>query len=131
MAIGIIFAIIFIAIIVGLAVVGFIGEPDGWLGRALVIGIIVCALALIIVPFSWHTINSGEVAVVKHLGKITEAVIQNALDTVIHSENGFDILVFKRTANNTAERCVYCGSRSAGLSDDSISLQYHRNLQSL
>lgn len=72
MAIGIIFAIIFIAIIVGLAVVGFICEPDGWLGRALVIGIIVCALAFIIVPFSWHTINSGEVAVVKHLGKIVD-----------------------------------------------------------
>lgn len=32
---------------------------------------VVALIAFIIVPFSFHTINTGEVAVVKHLGKIT------------------------------------------------------------
>ena len=32
---------------------------------------IICCIAFIIVPFSFHTVNSGELAVVKHLGKIT------------------------------------------------------------
>ena len=42
--------------------------------RAGTISMVLAAVALIafiIVPFSFHTINTGEVAVVKHLGKIT------------------------------------------------------------
>jgi regulator of protease activity HflC (stomatin/prohibitin superfamily) len=33
--------------------------------------LIICIISLIIFPFSFHTVNSGELAVVKHLGKIT------------------------------------------------------------
>lgn len=32
---------------------------------------ILCAISFLIVPFSFHTINSGELAVVKRLGKVT------------------------------------------------------------
>ena len=32
---------------------------------------ILCCLSFIVVPFSFHTVNSGELAVVKNLGKIT------------------------------------------------------------
>lgn len=33
---------------------------------------IALVIAFLIIPFSWHTISSGEVAVVKHLGKIED-----------------------------------------------------------
>jgi regulator of protease activity HflC (stomatin/prohibitin superfamily) len=36
------------------------------------IGIVILAIAFILVPFSWHTVDVSEVAVVKSLGKIKE-----------------------------------------------------------
>ena len=72
-----------IAIIVGivlfiLAVAAFIGCYYGFdngntgTGVICVILGIVLALAFIIVPFSFHTVDSGQVAVVKQLGKVNE-----------------------------------------------------------
>ena len=37
-----------------------------------VIGILVCLLAFAVIPFSIHTVDTGEVAVVKHLGEARE-----------------------------------------------------------
>ena len=72
-----------IAIIVGivlfiLAAAAFIGCYYGFdngntgVGVICVILGIVLALAFIIVPFSFHTVDSGQVAVVKQLGKVSE-----------------------------------------------------------
>lgn len=73
MAIGIILGIIFVAAAIGLFVGAYCCyDNDKSVGfmACLILAIISC-LAFIIVPFSFHTINTGEVAVVKHLGKIT------------------------------------------------------------
>jgi regulator of protease activity HflC (stomatin/prohibitin superfamily) len=74
MAIGFIVGLIFVAAAVGC----FIGvykcyEEDFNFGKIMcTILAILCCLGFIIIPFSFHTVNSGELAVVKHLGKITD-----------------------------------------------------------
>jgi regulator of protease activity HflC (stomatin/prohibitin superfamily) len=73
MAIGVILGIIFIIVAIGLCIGAYCsydgGRPVG-AATCIILAIASC-LAFIIVPFSFHTINTGEVAVVKHLGKIT------------------------------------------------------------
>ena len=74
MAIGIISGII-IAI---LAIIGFIASyflfrNDNAVGGTLAVVIsIALVIAFLIVPFSFHTVDTGEVAVVKHLGEIRD-----------------------------------------------------------
>ena len=73
MAIGIILGIILFAAFIG-CIVGAYKCYDNDLNAGKVICIvlaIVFALSFIVVPFSFHTVNSGELAVVKNLGKIT------------------------------------------------------------
>lgn len=73
MAIGIILGIILFAVFIG-CIVGAYKCYDNDLNAGKVICIvlaIVFALSFIVVPFSFHTVNSGELAVVKNLGKIT------------------------------------------------------------
>lgn len=73
MAIGIILGIIFFLAIIG-AIVGAVKCYDNTADAGKVICIvlaIVFTLCFIVVPFSFHTVNSGELAVVKNLGKIT------------------------------------------------------------
>lgn len=73
MAIGIIVGIVLAAAATGF----YIGvykccENDANVGKVICLVLaIICTLCLIIVPFSFHTVNSGELAVVKNLGKIT------------------------------------------------------------
>ena len=73
MAIGIIIGILLFAAIVGL----IIGAVNCWNNDnrggqiACTVLAIVCVLSFLVVPFSFHTINSGELAVVKRLGKVT------------------------------------------------------------
>jgi regulator of protease activity HflC (stomatin/prohibitin superfamily) len=74
MAIGIITGIIiavFTIIAIGVAAYCF---DDGKEGVGAIAALIAIALIItfIIVPFSFHTVSSGEVAVVKHLGKIED-----------------------------------------------------------
>ncbi len=74
MAIGI-FAGIVIVILLGVAVVSSVSfSDDGKEGASVIAGIVAFALFImfILVPFSFHTVSSGEVAVVKHLGKIED-----------------------------------------------------------
>lgn len=71
MAIGIILGIILAILAIGAGIGAAMVDSDAARG---VLGV-VCALLVIvflIVPFSFHTIQSGEVAVVKHLGKVNE-----------------------------------------------------------
>lgn len=71
MALGII-SFIVIAI---LAIAAGVGAAVCYNGVAKGIWGVICFLmviSLIIIPFSFHTVDSGEVAVVKHLGEITE-----------------------------------------------------------
>jgi regulator of protease activity HflC (stomatin/prohibitin superfamily) len=73
MAIGFIVAIVIIAIAIGLGVGAYkCYDNDSPVGTGICVTLcIISCLAFIIVPFSFHTINTGEVAVVKHLGKVT------------------------------------------------------------
>jgi regulator of protease activity HflC (stomatin/prohibitin superfamily) len=73
MAIGIIVGIILAVLaIVAFVMGGYALEEGNDLGGGFAIALgIVLLLAFIIVPFSFHTINTGEIAVVKHLGEIT------------------------------------------------------------
>lgn len=68
MIIGIISAIVLIAALIGCWIWAYNSNNP-------VIPIIVCialAIGIILVPFSWHTVDVSEVAVVKSLGKIKE-----------------------------------------------------------
>lgn len=69
----------FVGIVIGLAVIGFgiwasfsFDDGSDTTGVVAVILCIVCLVAFAIVPWSFHTIDSGEVAVVKHFGEAKE-----------------------------------------------------------
>ena len=78
MAIGIISGIIIAVLaIIGFIVTYFCFDNDHAIGGTLaVIVSIVLVISFFIVPFSFHTVNTGEVAVVKHLGEIQD--VKNA-----------------------------------------------------
>lgn len=74
MAIG-----IFVGILIAVLFVVCVGTclalaDSGKTGASVIAGILAFAMivAFILVPFSFHTVSSGEVAVVKHLGKIED-----------------------------------------------------------
>ena len=72
MAIGFITGIIFIAAVIG-CIVGAVKcyDNDKKTGQTVcTVLAILCAISFVIVPFSFHTVQSGELAVVKNLGKI-------------------------------------------------------------
>ena len=74
MAIGIFAGIIIVALLIVCVFVGISFGDEGKTGASVIAGILAFALliAFILVPFSFHTVSSGEVAVVKHLGKIED-----------------------------------------------------------
>lgn len=73
MAIGIIVGIVLVVLIIAAFVSSYLcaendhGAASGMLGA---VGVLLI-LTFIIVPFSFHTVNTGELAVVKNMGKIT------------------------------------------------------------
>lgn len=71
MALGVIFAAVFIVLIlVGLiAARKFRQNGSSAMSKAAVIFAVAMLLGLIVVPFSFHTVDTGEIAVVKHLGE--------------------------------------------------------------
>ena len=74
MAIGIILGVVFVVLTFVGAFVAFNGFDDynnvkGFIG---VVIAIVMAICFIIIPFSFHTVDTGEIAVVKHLGEAKE-----------------------------------------------------------
>lgn len=74
MAIGIILGIIlFIAAVGAFIWCGFCVDNGNGVGAGIT-GVIggILVLAFILVPFSFHTVQTGELAVVKHLGKVTD-----------------------------------------------------------
>lgn len=74
MAIGVITGILIaVFAVVAFCVAGVLFDQDksGAGAISVLVGIIL-AIAFLIVPFSFHTVSSGEVAVVKHLGKIED-----------------------------------------------------------
>ena len=74
MAIGIILGILFVIAAIGAFVwCGYCANDGNGVGAGItgVIGALL-VIAFIIVPFSFHTVNTGELAVVRHLGKITD-----------------------------------------------------------
>ena len=74
MAIGVILGIIIFILMIGAFVwCGICGSDGNGVGAG-VLGVIgaILVIAFLIVPFSFHTVNTGELAVVRHLGKITD-----------------------------------------------------------
>jgi regulator of protease activity HflC (stomatin/prohibitin superfamily) len=74
MAIGIIVGIliaVFAIIAIAVAAYNFDNQNEG-IGAIATLVAIALVLTFIFVPFSFHTVSSGEVAVVKHLGKIED-----------------------------------------------------------
>ena len=74
MAIGIIVGILIAVLFIGAIGISLSCADNDKIGAAAISAIIAFALfvSFFFVPFSFHTIDSGEVAVVKHLGKITD-----------------------------------------------------------
>lgn len=74
MAIGIIIGIILAVIAIGCIVGAFVSyDNDSGVGTGICSVVAVIAIiAFFIVPFSFHTVDTGEVAVVKHLGEARE-----------------------------------------------------------
>lgn len=71
MALGILVAIVIIILGIVGVVIANVAESDA----VTVIGVLLCiamVFTFIAVPFSFHTVDTGEVAVVKHLGKAKE-----------------------------------------------------------
>lgn len=73
MAIGILVGLILVAAVIGLFYGAYVCyDNDLRIGQiACIIFAILFSISFIVVPFSFHTVQSGELAVVKHLGKIT------------------------------------------------------------
>lgn len=73
MAVGIIIGIIMVAAIIGLFVWMGISFEDGNTTKGVVALILafIMFIGFFIVPFSFHTVQTGQVAVVKHLGRAT------------------------------------------------------------
>lgn len=73
MAIGIFVGVVILVLAVCcfIACGAFADEKGAVSSIALILGIALC-ISFIFVPFSFHTVSSGEVAVVKHLGKIED-----------------------------------------------------------
>lgn len=74
MAIGVILGIIIFVLMIGAFIwCGVCGADENGVGAG-VLGVIgaILVIAFLIVPFSFHTVNTGELAVVRHLGKITD-----------------------------------------------------------
>ena len=73
MAIGIILGIVIAVLAIGAFIWCGVSAEDGHGIGAGILGTIgaLLVIAFIIVPFSFHTVQTGELAVVKHLGKIT------------------------------------------------------------
>lgn len=74
MAIGIILGIVLAIAAIGAFIwCGYCANDGNGVGAGItgVIGALL-VIAFIIVPFSFHTVNTGELAVVRHLGKITD-----------------------------------------------------------
>ena len=74
MAIGIFVGILIVLVFIGAVATASASFDSGNDGVGFIAAIVAFALfiAFILVPFSFHTVSSGEVAVVKHLGKIED-----------------------------------------------------------
>lgn len=73
MAIGILVGIVMIGLAVaGFCVCGAFGDKKPGLAAVSCLVAIALLITFIFVPFSFHTVRSGEVAVVRHLGKIED-----------------------------------------------------------
>ena len=74
MAIGIFAAIVIIVLFIASVGASFVFAENSKTAASVIAGVMafVMVIAFILVPFSFHTVSSGEVAVVKHLGKIED-----------------------------------------------------------
>lgn len=74
MAIGIVLGIIIALLIIACGVVGYFAMNDDNVIKGLIMcgAVLALIIAFILVPFSFHTVDTGEVAVVKHFGEIRE-----------------------------------------------------------
>jgi len=74
MAIGIILGVVFVVLAIcafGLCVWCYAEDKDGGAALSAVAGVTL-AICFLLIPFSFHTVDAGEIAVVKELGKIVD-----------------------------------------------------------
>jgi regulator of protease activity HflC (stomatin/prohibitin superfamily) len=73
MAIGIIVGIILAVLAIAFGIGAYVCYENDYNGAKVtcILLVVLFTLSFIAVPFSFHTVNSGETAVVRHLGKIT------------------------------------------------------------
>ena len=73
MAIGIIVGIVLVILAIAAFIACYTCWDNGKSGSAGILGVIgaILVLSFLIVPFSFHTVETGEIAVVKNMGKIT------------------------------------------------------------
>lgn len=72
MALGIILGIIIVALTIGSIAFSITASDNGHTTTSVIAGILafVLMVSFVVVPFSIHTVDTGKIAVVKHLGKI-------------------------------------------------------------
>lgn len=123
MAIGIILGIILAALFIGACAGAYISlENDSTIGLSISgVAALILAVAFITVPFSFHTVQTGQIAVVKHLGKATHTRSAGThFDWwFINSYQKYDAKV----QNTTISTAAY--SSDAQTMDVQMSLQYN------
>lgn len=74
MAIGIILGIVFVGLAVAAGIAAFCAFDNDHpvVGTIAIVALVALIFAFVLVPFSFHTVDTGEVAVVKHLGKVRD-----------------------------------------------------------
>lgn len=123
MAIGIILGVILGIIAVG-CIIGAVACYDNDIsigGTICVVVAILAIIAFVIVPFSFHTVDTGEVAVVKHLGNAKE---------VKGSGTHYDLWITEKyvkydTKVRTLDLNLMAYSSDAQTMDIAMSVQYH------
>ncbi len=125
MAIGVIVGIILVVLFIAACVGGYVASENGsGVGQGVCGALaVLLAIAFIIVPFSFQTINPGQIAVVKHLGEIT-----HVRDSGTHFDlwfiNAYD---YYDTKVQDIEIATAAYSSDAQTMDVAMTLQYQIN----
>lgn len=122
MAIGFIVGFVLVALVIGAAVFAFkcYDEGSNGMAGAMTAIAVVLLITFIIVPFSFHTVQTGELAVVRTLGKIT-SIAEPGTNFDLWFINQYD---FYDTKVQNVDVATAAYSSDAQTMDISMTLQY-------